>query len=72
MRFVTPPLDHPKPTVLEVLVVENEPRQFLPAAYIQLLRIEGSELTDPIKDNKEISRALPNLLRTCYSIPTYH
>jgi len=62
MRFasVEPPL---KPTILGVLVIGNDPRQFLPGAYIQFLRIEGTELTDPIKDQKEIDGLLPDLLR---------
>ncbi|NEP11124.1 MAG: transcriptional regulator [Symploca sp. SIO2C1] len=62
MRFasVEPPL---KPTILGVLVIGNDPRQFVPGAYIQFLRIEGTELTDPIKDQKEIDGLLPDLLR---------
>ncbi|ARV59899.1 transcriptional regulator [Nostocales cyanobacterium HT-58-2] len=52
-----------KPTILGVLVVGNDPRQFVPCAYIQFLRIDGSELTDPIKDQKEISGPLPDLLQ---------
>ncbi len=61
LRFTTvEPL--PKPTILGLLVVGNNPRQFVPCAYIQFLRIDGSEFTDPIKDQKEISSALPNLL----------
>ncbi|GAB1539869.1 ATP-binding protein [Scytonema sp. NUACC21] len=52
-----------KPTLLGLLVVGKEPRQFVPCAYIQFLRIDGSEFTDPIKDQKEISGSLPSLLR---------
>lgn len=50
-------------TVLGVLVLANDPRQFVPGAYIQFLRIDGTELIDPIKDQKEISGPLPDLLR---------
>ncbi|NEO30863.1 MAG: hypothetical protein F6K36_10605 [Symploca sp. SIO3C6] len=39
MRFATVELP-PKPTVLGILVFGNEPRQFIPGAYIQFLRIE--------------------------------
>ncbi|NEP62037.1 MAG: transcriptional regulator [Symploca sp. SIO2G7] len=62
MRFasVGPPL---QPTILGVLVIGNYPRQFVPGAYIQFLRIEGTQLTDPIKDQKEIDGLLPDLLR---------
>ncbi|MUG99348.1 transcriptional regulator [Scytonema sp. UIC 10036] len=61
LRFATvEPL--PKPTILGLLVVGNNPRQLVSCAYIQFLRIDGTEFTDPIKDQKEISSALPNLL----------
>jgi len=62
MRFATVGLQ-PRPTVLGLLVVGKDPRQFLPGAYVQFLRIEGTELTDPIKDQKEIGGPLPDLLR---------
>ncbi len=52
-----------KPTVLGVLVLGNDPRRFIPGAYVQFLRIEGAELTDPIKDQREIDGPLPDLLR---------
>ena len=41
----------------------SNPRQFIPGAYIQFLRIDGTEITDPIKDQKEIDGPLPELLR---------
>jgi len=52
------------PTVLGLLTVGKEPRQFLPGAYVQFLRIDGDELTDPILDQSEVAGALPYLLRT--------
>lgn len=51
------------PTVLGILVVGIDPRQFIPGAYIQFLRIDGTELTDPIKDQKELDGPLPDILR---------
>lgn len=51
------------PTVLGILVAGKDPRQFFPGAYVQFLRIDGTELTDPIKDQKEIDGPLPELLR---------
>lgn len=51
------------PTVLGLLAMGKDPRQFFPGAYIQFLRIEGTKLTDPIKDQKEIDGPLPDLLR---------
>lgn len=62
VRFATLE-SNPKPTILGILVVGNDPRQFLPGAYIQFTRIDGTELFDPIKDQKEIGGALPDLLR---------
>ena len=51
------------PTVLGILVSGKDPAQFLPGAYIQFLRIDGLELTDPIKDQKEIGGPLPDQLK---------
>jgi len=36
---------------------------YIPGAYIQFRRIEGAELTDAIKDQKEISGPLPEVLK---------
>lgn len=62
VRFATAPAQM-TPTTLGILVCGKEPRQFVPCDYIQFLRIEGTELTDPIKDQKEIEGPLPELLR---------
>jgi ATP-dependent DNA helicase RecG len=51
------------PTVLGILVIGTEARQFIPGHYIQFLRIDGTELGDPIKDQKEISGPLLEILR---------
>ena len=53
----------PVPTVLGILVCGKDPRQFVPSDYIQFLRVEGTQLTDPIKDQREIAGTLPELLR---------
>jgi ATP-dependent DNA helicase RecG len=50
------------PTNLGILVVGKDPRQFLPGAYIQFLRIDGTTLVDPIKDQKEIDGPLSEML----------
>ncbi|ETW95296.1 MAG: transcriptional regulator [Candidatus Entotheonella factor] len=60
------------PTNLGLLVVSQEPRQFFPGAYIQFLRIEGTELTDPIKNQKEIDGPLHELLRRLDEILQAH
>ncbi len=59
--FCTPPPDC-VPTALGILLCGLDPRAYLPGAYIQFLRIDGTELTDPIKDQKEISGRLPKML----------
>lgn len=71
LRFSTPGAT-PQPTVLGILVAGQEPRRFLPGAYVQFLRIAGTELTDPIKDQKEIGGPLPELLRGLDEILEVH
>jgi len=62
VRFST--LELPaKPTALGILVIGKDPMQFLPGAYVQFLRLEGTDLTDPIKDQRVIDGPLPDLLR---------
>jgi ATP-dependent DNA helicase RecG len=51
------------PTALGLLVVGREPRAYLPGAYIQFLRINGTRLTDPIQDRREIAGPLFQVLR---------
>ncbi|MCC7176556.1 MAG: putative DNA binding domain-containing protein [Bryobacterales bacterium] len=62
LRFAT--ADAPqKPTVLGILVTGKDPQQFLPGAYVQFVRFDGTQLLDPIKSQKEIGGPLPDLLR---------
>jgi ATP-dependent DNA helicase RecG len=62
LRFTTPEPDS-HPTSLGILVIGKEPRQFIPGFYIQFVRFDGTELTDPIQDQKDISGSLIDLLR---------
>lgn len=62
LRFVGPGLEA-NPTPLGLLVAGKDARHFLPGAYIQFVRFDGLELTDPIKDQKEIDGPLTDLLR---------
>lgn len=62
MRFATPEPDS-YPTGLGILVIGKDPRQFIPGFYIQFVRFDGTELTDPIRDQREISGSLIDLLR---------
>ena len=60
LRFLTP---DGEPTVLGVLVFGKEILDFIPGAYVQFLRLEGTQLTDPIRDQKMIDGPLQQLLR---------
>jgi ATP-dependent DNA helicase RecG len=62
VRFTTPDPEF-CPTVLGILVSGKDPKQFVPSDYIQFLRIDGTELGDPIKDQKEINGSLLDILR---------
>ena len=62
LRFMT--TDVPQvPTVLGILTVGKKPQDFVYGAYVQFLRINGPELTDPTIDQKELAGPLPDLLR---------
>ena len=56
-------VDNPTPTILGVLVLGLSPRDWIPGAYIQFLRISGIELTDPIQDEDPIDGPLGQMLR---------
>ena len=45
------------------LLLPQSTRQFIPGFYIQFVRFDGTELTDPIRDQKDISGSLIDLLR---------
>jgi ATP-dependent DNA helicase RecG len=60
LRFLAP---DGEPTVLGMLVLGTEILHFIPGAYVQFLRLEGKELTDPIRDQKMIDGPLQQLLR---------
>lgn len=51
------------PTVSGIIVLGRDPRQWLPGAYIQFVRYVGTEITDTIRDQKEIDGPLSGLLR---------
>ncbi|MBE7523988.1 MAG: putative DNA binding domain-containing protein [Burkholderiales bacterium] len=56
-------VDDPVPTVLGILVLCHQPRNFLPGAYLQFLRIAGKALSDPIVDESAIEGPLVDVLR---------
>ena len=55
--------DDPVPTVLGLLVLGKSPRHWLPAAYIQFVRIDGNTLADPIVDEATLDGTLSQVLR---------
>jgi len=61
MRLITVDPE-PVPTVLGLLAIGKSPRDHLPGAYIQFLRLDGSDLTEPIKDQKEIEGPIGELI----------
>jgi ATP-dependent DNA helicase RecG len=55
--------DDPVPTVLGILVLGLRPRDFLPGAYVQFLRIGGLALGDPIVDEQLVEGPIYDVLR---------
>lgn len=52
-----------RPTNAALLLLGKEPREYLPGAYIQFLRLDGPDLVDPILDQKEIGGTVPDQVR---------
>ena len=50
------------PTVGGILAFGVNPERWIPSAFVQFVRFDGEELTDPIRDEKRLSGALPALL----------
>ncbi len=55
--------DELTPTVLGLLTIGRAPRSLLPCAYIQFLRIQGTEWGDPITDEQAIEGSLATMMR---------
>ncbi len=55
-------VDSAVPTMLGCLVVGNRPRDLVPCAYLQFLRVDGTELGDPILDEAAIDGRLGEVL----------
>lgn len=51
------------PNAAAILVFGKDPVAWIPGAYIQFLRMDGTELTDPIRHQREIGGPLPDMLR---------
>ncbi len=55
-------VDDGRATILGLLVLGIGPRDYIPGAYIQFLRIRGHELSDPIVDAMEIDGTVSEIL----------
>ena len=51
------------PTWGALLGLGKDPQGWLPGAYVQFVRIDGYEITDPIRDRKELTGRLEDVLR---------
>lgn len=56
-------VDDPTPTVVGLLTLGKSPRTWVPSAYIQFLRIRGTQWGDPVADESEIDGNLDTMLR---------
>ncbi|MDD9969453.1 MAG: putative DNA binding domain-containing protein [Myxococcales bacterium] len=50
------------PTMLGLLAVGRSPTDWIPGAYVQFLRVDGIALGDPVRNQREVRGALPDLL----------
>lgn len=50
------------PTNAALLLIGHDPRRWLPGAYVQFVRFDGDDRTDPILDQKEIDGSLPRVI----------
>jgi ATP-dependent DNA helicase RecG len=55
--------DDPTPTVVGLLTLGKSPRSWVPCAYVQFLRIRGTQWGDPVVDEQEIDGTLETTLR---------
>lgn len=55
--------DEPVSTVLGILTIGKSPRDYLPGAYVQFLKIDGTGLADKILDSEEIGGNIVDILR---------
>ncbi len=56
-------MDDPTPTVVGLLTLGKSPRSWVPCAYIQYLRVRGTEWGGPVADEMEIDGSLEQMLR---------
>ncbi len=50
-----------RPNYASALIMGKDPQRWVPGAYVQFLRIEGTELGEPVKDAKTLTGTLPEI-----------
>jgi ATP-dependent DNA helicase RecG len=55
LRFLT---TEGTPVYGAIIAIGQDPRRWLPGDYVQFLRVDGTQLGDPVRDQKEISGPL--------------
>lgn len=61
-RMIVAP-DDTTPTVTGLLALGKSPQDFLPGAFVQFLRIDGTELADPVVDEQKMGGNMADVLR---------
>ena len=65
-------IDDPTPTVTGMLVLGRQPRRYFPGFYVLFLRIDGTDMADPIIDSVEIDGRLGDMInKTDDKLRTY-
>ncbi len=54
--------DDTTPTVLGLMTLGKTPQDFLPGAYVQFLKLDGTEVTDPIIDSADIRGSVSDII----------
>lgn len=67
-RFLAP--DRRTPTVAGLLVTGMDPQAWLPGAYIQFVRFDGSDVTEPTLDEKQLTGTLYRQARLVEDVVT--
>lgn len=62
VRMASPPPDV-HPTAAGLLICGKSPQSWIPGSYVQFVRYEGTEQTDPIVDQKRLDGTIPDILR---------
>ena len=60
LRFLSPPELRPTPT--GVLMIGRDPEEHLPGSYVQFVRFDGVQLSDPVLSQHRVSGTAPEVL----------